>query len=92
MEDNTGRYFSSSPVMFASRVKTPTLTICGLLDNCTPPGQALEFHTALRLNGVRSEVVMYPEEGHGIQGYPAKNDYLARVVDWFQTFMPANEH
>lgn len=88
MEDVTGRYFSSSPVLFASRVRTPTLTICGELDNCTPPSQALEFHSALRLNGVRSQLVMYPEEGHAIRGYPAKYDYFARMIDWFQTFMP----
>lgn len=90
MEDATGRYFSSSPIMFASRVRTPTLTVCGGSDNCTPPGQAQEFHAALRLNGVRSQLVIYPEEGHAIRGFPAKRDFFARMIDWFQTHMPAD--
>lgn len=89
MEDLSGRFFTSSPVFFASRVKTPTLTIGGERDNCTPPSQAIEFYSALRLNGVRSELVMYPDEGHAIRGYPAKNDYYARLIEWFQTFMPS---
>ena len=92
MEDNAGHCFSSSPVMFASRVKTPTLTNCGVLDNCTQPFQAMELQSALRLNGVRSEVVMFLEESQGIHGYPAKNDGSARMIDWFQAFLPAGMH
>jgi dipeptidyl aminopeptidase/acylaminoacyl peptidase len=33
--------------------------------------------------------VMYPEEGHAIRGYPAKRDFFARMIDWFQTHMPS---
>ncbi len=32
-----GGYFQRSPVMYAHRVCTPTLNICGALDRCTPP-------------------------------------------------------
>jgi dipeptidyl aminopeptidase/acylaminoacyl peptidase len=83
-----GKYFTRSPVMFAKRVKTPTLNVCGALDRNTPPGQAVEFHHALRLNGVESVLVTYPEEGHGVRRMPASFDYAARVVGWFMRHMP----
>jgi dienelactone hydrolase len=84
-----GKYFQRSPVMYADRVKTPTLNICGALDRCTPPEEALQFHNALRENGVRSVLVTYPEEGHGVRKLPAAIDFAARVVAWFEENMPA---
>jgi dipeptidyl aminopeptidase/acylaminoacyl peptidase len=82
-----GKYFTRSPVMFAHRVKTPTLNMCGALDRCTPPEEAMQFHQALLGNGVESVLLTYPEEGHGVQKWPAAMDYAARVVDWFETHM-----
>jgi dipeptidyl aminopeptidase/acylaminoacyl peptidase len=84
-----GKYHTRSPIMYASRVRTPTLLICGALDRNTPPGQALEFHHALRLQGVESVLATYPQEGHGVRSYPAVFDYGARVIGWFEKHMPA---
>jgi dipeptidyl aminopeptidase/acylaminoacyl peptidase len=79
-----GRYHSRSPIMHAHQVRTPTLNICGALDRCTPPEEARQFHDALLENGVRSALVTYPEEGHGVRKYPTLFDYAARVVGWFE--------
>lgn len=84
-----GRYFERSPIMHAHKAKTPTLNICGALDRCTPPEEAMQFHNALLENGVESVLVTYPEEGHGIRRFPAAIDYAARVVGWFEEHMPA---
>lgn len=89
MDNPEGRFFTRSPVFFAERVKTPTLSICGALDRITPAGQAREFHAALQLAGVESMLVTYPLEGHGIRQMPASFDFTARVVDWFRAHMPA---
>jgi len=75
--------------MFAHRVKTPTLNICGALDRCTPPAEAMQFHHALLENGATSVLVTYPQEGHGVQHWPAAIDFAARVVQWFERYMPA---
>ena len=83
-----GRYFHRSPIMHAHKVRTPTLTICGALDRCTPPEEATQFHNALLENGVRSVLVTYPEEGHGIRNLPAAIDYAVRVTAWFEEHMP----
>ncbi|WP_231703017.1 alpha/beta hydrolase family protein [Tsukamurella asaccharolytica] len=85
-----GRYHGRSPVMFAHRVRTPTLQTTGLEDRCTPPGQATEFHNALLEAGVPSVCVTYPTEGHGIKGLPALVDQCTRMLDWFDRHMPAN--
>jgi dipeptidyl aminopeptidase/acylaminoacyl peptidase len=84
-----GKYFQRSPVMHAHKTRTPTLNICGALDRCTPPEEAMQFHNALLENGVDSVLVTYPEEGHGIRKFPAVIDYAARVVAWFEKHIPA---
>lgn len=86
----TGQYFKRSPVMYAHQAKTPTLNVCGALDRCTPPEEAVQFHRALLENGVESLLVRYPEEGHGIRKLPAAIDYTARIVAWFEKHMPAH--
>lgn len=84
-----GKYFERSPIMHAHNVKTPTLNICGALDRCTPPSEAVQFHNALLENGVKSVLITYPEEGHGVRNFPAAIDYAARVAGWFMEYMPA---
>ena len=79
-----GKYFQRSPIMHVDKTKTPTLNICGALDRCTPPEEAVQFHNALLENGVRSVLVTYPEEGHGVRKWPASIDYAARLTDWFE--------
>lgn len=82
-----GKYFQRSPIMHAHRVKTPTLNICGAMDRCTPPEEAIQFHRALLQSGVDSALLVYPEEGHGIRKWPASMDYSARIVEWFERHM-----
>ncbi len=79
-----GQYFARSPIMHAQRVRTPTLNICGALDRSAPPQEAVQFHNALRENGVESVLITYPQEGHGIRTLPAGLDYAARLVGWFE--------
>jgi dipeptidyl aminopeptidase/acylaminoacyl peptidase len=86
-----GEYFKRSPIIHAHNVKTPTLNICGALDRCTPPEEAMQFHSALLENGTESALALYPEEGHGIRKYPAALDYTSRLVAWFEAHMPARE-
>jgi dipeptidyl aminopeptidase/acylaminoacyl peptidase len=84
-----GKYFERSPVMHAHKTKTPTLSTCGALDRCTPPEEAVQFHNALLENGVKSALVTYPQEGHGVRKWPAMVDYAARMVGWFEEHMPS---
>jgi dipeptidyl aminopeptidase/acylaminoacyl peptidase len=77
------KFHTRSPVFQASKVRTPCLNVAGALDRCTPPGQAEEFHRALLEHGVESQLVIYPEEGHGVRAFPAQIDFCTRVLMWF---------
>jgi dipeptidyl aminopeptidase/acylaminoacyl peptidase len=84
-----GKYYERSPIIHAHKVRAPTLNICGALDRCTPPAEAVQFHNALLENGSCSVLLTYPQEGHGIRKLPAAIDYAARIVSWFEQHMPA---
>jgi dipeptidyl aminopeptidase/acylaminoacyl peptidase len=88
-EEAGNQVHTRSPVMHASKARTPTLLTAGAKDRCTPVGQAREFYQALIGHGVDSELVVYPEEGHGVRQFPAVTDYLTRLVSWFERYMPA---
>jgi dipeptidyl aminopeptidase/acylaminoacyl peptidase len=88
-EEAGNQVHTRSPVMHASKARTPTLLTAGAKDGCTPAGQAREFYQALTGHGVESELVIYPEEGHGVRRFPAVTDYLTRLVTWFERYMPA---
>ena len=84
-----GAHHERSPVLAGERLRTPTLLTAGLRDRATPPTQAVEFYRALVAQGVPSEVVIYPQEGHGVRHLPAAIDLSTRMVSWFERFMPA---
>ena len=83
-----GKYFDRSPIMYAHKARTPTLSTCGVFDRCTPPEEAVQFHNALLENGVKSVLVTYPQEGHGVRKWPATVDFAARMVGWFEEHIP----
>lgn len=83
-----GNYFHRSPVMHAHKARTPTLVVAGMLDRCTPPGQAVEFYNALGDGQAERALLLYPEEGHRVQHLPARIDYITRVHQWFDRWMP----
>jgi dipeptidyl aminopeptidase/acylaminoacyl peptidase len=87
--DQVQRYLDRSPVFAGSRLRTPTLLVTGLRDRATPVGQAVEMFRALREQGVPTELVVYPEEGHGVRAYPARIDWIARAVMWLERYAPA---
>ena len=84
-----GAYHERSPVLAGDRLRTPTLLTAGLRDRATPPTQAVEFYRALVAQGVPSEAVIYPQEGHGIRSLLTQVDLATRMVTWFERFMPA---
>ncbi len=89
--DVRGPHFSRSPMTFARDVATPTLLVAGGQDRCTPPEQALEFYRALSENGVASELVIYPREGHGVREFDAFVDYVTRVIDWLDAHVESRQ-
>lgn len=89
--DVPGEYTARSPVLGAANVTTPVLLTAGRHDRATPVGQAVEYYRALRERGVPTEVVVYPQEGHGVTDLPALLDLATRTVAWFERFLPGGD-
>jgi len=81
--DDPGVYARSSPMTFIKQVKTPTLILVGDSDAECPPPQSYEFWHALKTQGVKTKMVIYPGEGHAIQKPEHSRDILDRTIAWF---------
>jgi dipeptidyl aminopeptidase/acylaminoacyl peptidase len=86
--DDPAVYAKSSALTFIHKVKTPTLVIVGDRDGECPAPQSLEFWHALRAEGVKTQLIIYPNEGHGFVDQDHIRDRSERMLQWFTTQMP----
>jgi dipeptidyl aminopeptidase/acylaminoacyl peptidase len=87
--DPASDYGTRSPLRQVDRIRTPMLLTAGLQDLATPPSQAQVLYTALRERGVETQLVLYPEEGHGVRQPRTLADQCARMVAWFDEHLDA---
>jgi dipeptidyl aminopeptidase/acylaminoacyl peptidase len=83
-------YAKSSAIEFIKNVKTPTLIVVGDRDGECPPPQSFEMWHALKAYGIPTQLVIYPNEGHGIRNPDHARDLEARELAWWTKYMPAN--
>ncbi|HEY3557305.1 MAG TPA: serine hydrolase [Kribbella sp.] len=82
-------YAPMSPFSQVGKVTTPTLILQGDADVRCPVGQAQQWHTALRENGVPTKLVLYPEASHlfVVEGRPSHRlDFNRRILDWVEQY------
>jgi dipeptidyl aminopeptidase/acylaminoacyl peptidase len=87
--DDAEIYAKSSAIEYIKKVKTPTLVVVGDRDGECPAPQSFEFWHALRAEGVKTQLVVYPNEGHAFRDPGHRKDVLERALNWFETEMPA---
>lgn len=80
------RYKKHSPITYANKVKTPTLILHARDDRRCPLPMGKAFHQALVANGVATQMVIYPDEGHGIRQPRHREDVYRRVLEWFAKY------
>jgi dipeptidyl aminopeptidase/acylaminoacyl peptidase len=88
--DDPAVYAKSSAINYIKNVTTPTLAVVGDRDGECPAPQSFEFWHALRDQHVTTELVVYPNEGHGFVNPEHRRDVLDRAVNWFAKYMPAD--
>jgi dipeptidyl aminopeptidase/acylaminoacyl peptidase len=76
-------YERESPITYAAAAKTPTLLFHGAEDVRVPLAQGTMMYRALRDNGVTTELVVYPREGHAFSEPRHVMDRLRRIEEWF---------
>lgn len=79
---NRKLYVDRSGLTYADKVTTPLLILQGGSDTRVPIDQSKEFFRALKERGKTVELVFYPGEGHGLQGYYHQYDRIQRTYDW----------
>jgi dipeptidyl aminopeptidase/acylaminoacyl peptidase len=89
--DDPKVYAKSSAIDFIKNVRTPTLVVVGDRDGECPAPQSYEFWHALRDEHVATQLVVYPNEGHGFVDPVHRRDVMDRAVDWFAHYMPPGE-
>ena len=88
--DDPAVYAKSSAINYIKQAKTPTLVVVGDRDGECPAPQSYEFWHALRDQHVPTELVVYPNEGHGFVNPEHRRDVMDRAVEWFEKYMPGN--
>ena len=86
--DDPAVYAKSSAINYIKRARTPTLVVVGDRDGECPAPQSYEFWHALRDQHVSTQLVVYPNEGHGFVDPAHRRDVMERAVDWFAKYMP----
>lgn len=75
-----------SPLTYIVNVKTPTLILHSRDDRRCPLPMGQAFYKSLQARGVPTELVIYPDEGHGIRQPRHREDVLRRVLAWFTKY------
>jgi dipeptidyl aminopeptidase/acylaminoacyl peptidase len=89
--DEPELYAYGSPITHIARCKTPLLLEHQEADHRCPMDQAEQVYNALKRLGIPVEMVIYPNESHGMSrnGGPLNRvDRLTRMVDWFERYRP----
>ncbi|HXB55650.1 MAG TPA: S9 family peptidase [Vicinamibacteria bacterium] len=85
--DDPALWHKRSPLTYASKVRTPCLILQGEKDEIVPKGQSQEFHKALQHFGVPTELVIYPDQPHGLQVPSYQIDKMRRELEWIRKYI-----
>lgn len=77
-----------SPQRFAKGFKTPTLVTHGEKDFRVPIGQGLEYYNTLRIKGVPTRFVYFPDENHWILKAQNSRLWHREFFAWIEKYAP----
>ncbi len=77
----------SYPFLHADRIKTPTLFLGGERDFNVPVQGGQQMYQALRSLGIDTQLIIYPNETHGIQRPSYQRDRLERYLAWYGKYL-----
>jgi dipeptidyl aminopeptidase/acylaminoacyl peptidase len=73
---------AASPLRHADEMRAPLLVIHGRNDPRVPVSEAEQLTATLRARGVRCELVIYEDEGHGLARLENKLDAYPRAIEF----------
>jgi len=81
----------SYPFFHADRIHTPTLFLGGEKDFNVPLVGGEQMYQALRSLGIDAELVIYPNQFHGITVPSYKVDRYQRYLDWYAKYLKSSQ-
>ncbi len=87
--DDPAKVDAQTPQRWAKNFKTPTLVIHGEKDYRVPITQGFEFYNTLRLKGVPTRLVYFPDENHWILKPQNSLLWHREVFAWLDRFVVA---
>lgn len=88
--DDLENYWRQSPIAYIGNAKTPTLLIHSEHDFRCDKEQGEQVFVALRKLGVDSELILFPEESHGLSRAGRTDrriERLSHMIRWFATYL-----
>ena len=85
--ENAEAWERMSPFNFVANVVTPTLIMGGDHDWNVPIQNSEQLYQALRRLGVETQLVVYPNEHHGIRKPAFQLDRLERYLAWYDKYV-----
>ena len=79
-----------SPWNNVDKVVTPTLVMGGKEDWNVPIQNSEQLYQALKRRGIDTQLVVYPDEGHGISRPSFQRDRYQRYLDWYDRTVRGN--
>lgn len=80
----------SYPFLHADRIKTPTLFLGGERDFNVPVQGGQQMYQALRSLGIDTQLIIYPNENHGITRPSYVRDRYERYLAWYDKYVKKN--
>ncbi len=85
--ENYRRWAPSTYAGDLGKYKTPTLVIAGEQDYRVPYTQSLEFFNTLQRQGVPSELLIFPDEGHWVLKPQNAQLWYKTFLNWLATYL-----
>ncbi len=89
--ENRKAYDELSPLTYLPQAKTPTLMFHGEKDARVPLAQSLESYRTLKRTGVPVQLVIYPDQGHGLTVPSYQLDKMKREFAWIEKYLSVRQ-
>lgn len=91
MLENFAFFWDRSPLKYVGQIKTPTLILHSEQDLRSPIEQGEQFFVALKVAGVPTEMIRFPDESHllalGVGRTDRRIAWLKAICGWFDRYL-----
>ncbi len=76
-----------SPVTYVNQVRAPLMIIQGANDPRVPVGEALQIHETLKRKNIKSELIIFADEGHGSSKKENQILEIGHMIEFFKKYL-----